>query len=339
MGRTRDFDAGDVSGSDRDASLDNGEHGQKHARTSVVSSHDQDPDGLRHPQKIRATTGRVAAKDYEVAVREILKVAIGRFRSRLTAENAYPDRIEQVKWAKEAWAEGCKVCDTQINFNNEIIQLITNRTWHLTSELKTKIRPLTEAIYGFESSTKRAVQANNRKLQHDCALILNIAVVTMQSLGDPENNIPRSGLYENKIIQKAINISFYKNKRDEGVLYPEYFQPFPMAGVALILTVVSVEACIDEWSSGDRNDIPFNEPTFRPVYQNHLNQLRKFAALTKDHEIMPKLLSHLDNNGRRHAKVDIVTNVAHKRTLQADAIAAAIWEFEIRNGNFSEDEE
>ncbi|KAG6375838.1 hypothetical protein JVT61DRAFT_2697 [Boletus reticuloceps] len=177
----------------------------------------------------------------------------------------------------------------------------------------------------------------------------------MQSLGDPENNIPRSGLYENKIIQKAINISFYRNKRDEGVLYPEYFQPFPMAGVALILTVVGVqsfvshltqshtntqvEACIDEWSSGDRNDIPFNEPTFRPVYQNHLNQLQKFAALTKDHEIMPKLLSHLDNNGRRHAKVDIVTNVAHKRTLQADAIAVAIWEFEIRNGNFSEDEE
>ncbi|KAF8126608.1 hypothetical protein EV363DRAFT_1452971 [Boletus edulis] len=124
MGRTRDFDAGDVSGSDRDARLDNGEHGQKRARTSLVSSHDQDPDGLRHPQKIRATTGRVAAKDYEVAVREILKVAIGRFRSRLTAENAYPDRIEQVKWAKEAWAEGCKVCDTQINFNNEIIQLV-----------------------------------------------------------------------------------------------------------------------------------------------------------------------------------------------------------------------
>ncbi|KAF8415943.1 hypothetical protein L210DRAFT_3430169 [Boletus edulis BED1] len=287
MGRTRDFDAGDVSGSDCDASLDNGEHGQKRARTSVVSSHDQDPDGLRHPQKIRATTGRVAAKDYEVAVREILKVAIGRFRSRLTAENAYPDRIEQVKWAKEAWAEGCKVCDTQINFNNEIIQLITNRTWHLTSELKTKIRPLTEAIYGFESSTKRAVQANNRKLVEDLVEDFGLCY---------RNNIPRSGLYENKIIQKAINISFYKNKRDEGVLYPEYFQPFPMAGVALILTVV--EACIDEWSSGDRNDIPFNEPTFRPVYQNHLNQLRKFAALTKDHEIMPKLLSHLDNNGR-----------------------------------------
>ncbi|KAG6376542.1 hypothetical protein JVT61DRAFT_2537 [Boletus reticuloceps] len=192
MGRGWDFDAGDVSGSDRhgDASLDNGEHGRKHAQTSVDSSNDQDPDALRHPQKIRATTGRVAAKDYEVAVREILKVAIGRFRSRLTAENAYPDRIEQVKWAKEAWTEGCKVCDTQINFNNEIIQLvrvsrlseyyfackilltyartqITNRTWHLTSELKMKIRPLTEAIYGFESSTKRAIQANNRKLVED----------------------------------------------------------------------------------------------------------------------------------------------------------------------------
>jgi hypothetical protein len=143
--------------------------------------------GWRNPKKIQTSKGRVAAKDYEVAVQEILKIAIGLFRSRLTAENAYPDRISQVSWAKEAWVEACKECEAQINFNNEVIQLarslvvliswmtqllwprfqITNRTWHLTSELKSKIRPLVEVMYGFESSAKSAVKDRNRKLVED----------------------------------------------------------------------------------------------------------------------------------------------------------------------------
>jgi len=59
-----------------------------------------------------------------------------------------------------------------------------------------------------------------------------------QSLGDPARDKPRKGLYQHAIIQKAINVSFYVNKWDEGVQYPKYFSPFPLVGVALLLTVV-----------------------------------------------------------------------------------------------------
>ena len=62
--------------------------------------------------------------------------------------------------------------------------------------------------------------------------------VYFQSLGDPTRDKPRKGLYQRAIIQKAINVSFYANKQDEGVRYPKYFSPFPLAGVALLLTVV-----------------------------------------------------------------------------------------------------
>ncbi|KIJ05652.1 hypothetical protein PAXINDRAFT_93163, partial [Paxillus involutus ATCC 200175] len=121
--------------------------------------------------------GRAAARDYEPAVQQILKIATGLFRSRLTAEGAYPDRMAQIAWAKEAWLEACQTCEAQILFNDEIIQLVYE-------------------------------------------------------------DVPRSGLYEHRIIQKAINIAYYCNKKDEGVVYSQYFQPFPLRGVALMLTVV-----------------------------------------------------------------------------------------------------
>jgi len=63
-----------------------------------------------------------------------------------------------------------------------------------------------------------------------------------QSLGDPARDQPRKGLYQHPIIQKAVNIAFYANKQDEGVRYPQYFCPFPLTGVALVLTVVSMSS-------------------------------------------------------------------------------------------------
>ncbi|KAF8833123.1 hypothetical protein BDN67DRAFT_860331, partial [Paxillus ammoniavirescens] len=232
--------------------------------------------------------GCVTAKDYKAAVQEILKIAIGLFHSCLTANNAYPDRISQVTWAKEAWVEACNECEAQINFNNEVIQLpliwcaggpcirITNRTWHLTGELKSKICLLVEVMYGFESSAEPAVKAQNRKLVEDLTEEFGFCY---KSLGDPMGDVPCKGLYEHKIIRKAVNISFYKDKRAKGVVYSQYFQLFPVAGKALILTVI--EACIDEWSSGEWCDIQFNEPIYKPIYHIHLAQLQKFGKYTK----------------------------------------------------------
>ncbi|KIK79384.1 hypothetical protein PAXRUDRAFT_36458 [Paxillus rubicundulus Ve08.2h10] len=301
-----------------DGHSDDNEQDGKWMRISA----DNDNQGWHNPKKIQTSKGRVAAKDYEVAVQEILKIAIGLFRSCLTVENAYPDRISQVSWAKEAWVEACKECEAQINYNNEVIQLITNRTWHLTM------------MYGFESSAKSVIKARNRKLVEDLTEDFGFCY---KSLGDSADDVGRKGLYEHKIIRKAVNISFYKDKRDEGVRYPQYFQPFPVAGKALILTVI--EACIDEWSSGERCDIQFNEPIYKPVYHIHLSQLQKFAEYTKTHEILPKMLKRLDDSGRQHAKVETPLDTIQKRALREDAIAAAIHEYEMHNGQLSDEDD
>lgn len=112
---------------DNDGSIHTSKTDQTRKRTRVAENNDeQHDDGWRNPMRRRPSNGRVAAKDFEGAVQEILKVAIGLFRSHLTAVNAYLDRISQVSWAKEAWMEACNICSLKINFNSlsDIIQLV-----------------------------------------------------------------------------------------------------------------------------------------------------------------------------------------------------------------------
>jgi hypothetical protein len=46
-------------------------------------------------------------------------------------------------------------------------------------------------------------------------------------------------MYGHPIIQKAVNTVWFKNKRDEGILFAEDFEPLPVPAIALILTAVS----------------------------------------------------------------------------------------------------
>jgi hypothetical protein len=47
------------------------------------------------------------------------------------------------------------------------------------------------------------------------------------------------------VIQKAVNSMWFANRRDEGPSYPEFFNPFRKAGLALVLTVVcAIPFCI-----------------------------------------------------------------------------------------------
>lgn len=74
---------------------------------------------------------------------------------------------------------------------------------------------------------------------------------------------------------------WFSNRLDEGVRYPEYFDPFTKEALALVLSVVhlflslhycglsrcrQIENCIDEWSTGSPCAVPFTEEAYKPVY-------------------------------------------------------------------------
>ena len=54
-----------------------------------------------------------------------------------------------------------------------------------------------------------------------------------------DENGKRKGIYNNPIFQKAMNKMWFNNKRDEGVVYQDYFNPIAIPAIALILTAVS----------------------------------------------------------------------------------------------------
>ena len=121
--------------------------------------------------------------------------------------------------------------------------------------MKGKVRPLVESIYGFESSTRESIKSGNRRLtrqlkdkfglcyrvsgQYPGLCSDGVLIICSKNLGDKKNNIPRSGLFRTKLNQKAANLIWYRNKKDEGIVFEKYFTPFPIPAMALLYTAVS----------------------------------------------------------------------------------------------------
>ena len=108
---------------------------------------------------------------------------------------------------------------------------VASRASHVRGELKTKARPLVEAIFGFESGHNRTRIAENRAL----AAMLKDGYCFVYEVRS-EDPAQRKGLYKAQIIQKVINAMWFANKHDKGVVYSEWFNPIRPVTLALVLT-------------------------------------------------------------------------------------------------------
>ena len=48
----------------------------------------------------------------------------------------------------------------------------------------------------------------------------------------------RKGIYQAKILQKVINVMWFHNKQDEGIVHATKFNPLTILALALVLTAV-----------------------------------------------------------------------------------------------------
>jgi len=123
----------------------------------------------------------------------------------------------------------------------------------------------------------------------------------------------KKGIYNHRIIQKAVNTIWFKNKRDEGVVYTDLFNPLPVQAIALVLTGVGlsshifvssdltslqIECNIDEWITGIKTDVTFWADEYRSVYLDHVKSLTAFGEHTKKHDLLGRLQRKLHNYGR-----------------------------------------
>lgn len=120
-------------------------------------------------------------------------------------------------------------------------------------EAKTKTASLVEALYGFDSGHSKKAIAENRKKAEELKsdkgfvfevclsfffFVLSLSVFYSKYQILLDSNGKRKGIYNHPIIQKAVNVMWFKNKRDEGFVYPDLFNPIPVPSIALILTAV-----------------------------------------------------------------------------------------------------
>ncbi|KAF8885839.1 hypothetical protein BD779DRAFT_1442132, partial [Infundibulicybe gibba] len=97
------------------------------------------------------------------------------------------------------------------------------RSSQLRGEAKTKLIPLVEAVYGFDTGRGRKSIRANRKL---AAALKHEKGYIYKYLGD--GNTDPEGLYKNPIIRKGICALWFANSHDEGIEYSNLFNPMPI---------------------------------------------------------------------------------------------------------------
>ncbi|KAI6096639.1 hypothetical protein F5141DRAFT_1011899 [Pisolithus sp. B1] len=101
----------------------------------------------------------------------------------------------------------------------------------------------------------------------------------------------RRGFLKVPLIQKIINMMWFVNKHDDGVVFHNHFKPFPYPALALVLTVI--KCCIDEWMMGMQTDIPFTIQEYHAAYESHLKCLQAFEDATKTYNVLLGICSKL----------------------------------------------
>ncbi|KAI5980564.1 hypothetical protein EDD15DRAFT_2382220 [Pisolithus albus] len=253
---------------------------------------------------------------------------IGEYRARLCAEAPMPDHLIETNLLDASWVQACKVTGRNMARSPQLAKIVTNRGSQVCGQLKTKLRPLVEAIFGFHSSQSKTAIKKNRSLAEGLKEGTNFAFKHMSADDDG-----RRGFLKAPLIQKIINTMWFANKHDDGVRFHNHFKPFPYPALALVLT--AIECCIDEWMTGTRTDIPFSIQEYRGVYESHLKCLQAFEEATRTYAVLPAICMRLYEAGCIHsgaAPLSAPTEV----TVSARVIATAIKEHE--EGSTTEDE-
>lgn len=94
--------------------------GQKCPRSPMCT-----PDGTtRKAIKVQEGKGKPKAEDWEPAMRDVIPEANLSYQNRLVSETPYPDHMQEMAWAKQAWQDGCRECEVKIHHNGELLKIV-----------------------------------------------------------------------------------------------------------------------------------------------------------------------------------------------------------------------
>ncbi|KIJ90071.1 hypothetical protein K443DRAFT_117147 [Laccaria amethystina LaAM-08-1] len=267
-----------------------------------------------HSQSFYGAGDGTYYQHFDDVTKSVVEEAISIYRAQIGAVEPYPDRVEDREAAVAAWVEACNGRGIRIEFDQDIMKLITARASQARGQLKTLARPLVEAAYGISPANPKRDNRN-----------LNLA--------------DRTGLYRHPIIQTIINKMYFKNKTDDGIVNPEFSENEELSLVTLALVLTVIDNCLDEWQTGEHVDVQFSAAAYKNKFIAHLKRLEDFAEKTKDANIVSRLRKHLLKMAkyfsyrlmtvsRKHAKADDAPQVIQAARVTEDEVEAAKKEWE-----------
>ncbi|KAI0361040.1 hypothetical protein OH77DRAFT_1516069 [Trametes cingulata] len=117
---------------------------------SVAREHARDDLQLPIAQRTKELNGKPKASDYDSVTQEVLALAIQYYKGRLSFEDAFPTKMAELRWAKHAWSKARVELEVDLQYNAELIKMITGYSANLRGEIKTFARSQVAQIYGFE---------------------------------------------------------------------------------------------------------------------------------------------------------------------------------------------
>ncbi|KAH9165355.1 hypothetical protein EDB89DRAFT_2076903 [Lactarius sanguifluus] len=187
--------------------------------------------------------------------------------------------------------------DARFTARRPDISLIPDGSTKLFVDAKTKIMHVVEAQYGFDTS--HAPESIGRNTSLAQALLSDMTFIHREP--NPGGS-PRHP-YRHPVLQKAVNITWFRDKEADGVTYHKHFSPVSIPTIAFILAVV--ECCIDEWTDGTRKETEWDEKRFKTVYQSHISSLNDFRqhGIDQGTDLFEHIRGGLLKEARKHAGV------------------------------------
>jgi len=164
----------------------------------------------------------------------------------------------------------------------------------LLADMKANVRRAVEASYRFDATESINYNATRAK-----ELLTKMAFI----YSEPNSNGNSKHPYRHPIIQKAVNLLWFKNKGDDGMIFREHFSPFPVPAMALVLVVI--QCCIDEWAEGICKESSWDENRLKTEYISHFRALAEFHESDNGEGGVPLevIRSDLLKNASDHAEM------------------------------------
>lgn len=154
--------------------------------------------------------GRARVADFDDLSKSILEETISIYRAQIGGVHPYPDHLEDRDAATGAWVESYNARGVRVEFDEDMLKLVTARASQVRGQLKTLARPLVEAAHGINPN------APKREIRNLIEDLLDRNTFMYKDTKE------RKVLFRHPVFQAIINKMRFRNKTDEGVIHPEF---------------------------------------------------------------------------------------------------------------------